>query len=119
MSSNKVLLVAGREYKSTVMTKAFLIGAIIFPIVIWTAAILIPALVKTGTPPLKGTIAIMDGTGVVSAAFKKALDPDEIRKQLAALDEQGSSEQAKKALESSGMADDPMAMAAAKRQIEQ
>lgn len=119
MSSNKIMLVAGREYKSTVMTKAFLIGAIIFPIVIWTAAILIPALVKTKTPPLKGTVAIMDGTGVVAAAFKKALDPDEIKKQLAAFEDQDGGDQTKKALEASGMANNQLAMAAAKRQIGQ
>ncbi len=119
MSSNKVLLVAGREYKSTVLTKAFLIGAIIFPIVIWSAAILIPTLVKTETPPLKGTIAIMDGTGAVASAFKHALDPDTIAQQLAALDSQSANAQARKALESSGMADNPLAMAAARRQIEQ
>ncbi len=119
MSSNKTLLVAGREYKSTVMTKAFIFGAIIFPMVIWGAAILIPMLVKTETPQLKGTIAIMDGTGVVADEFKKALDPETIKAQLAAIESTDAAEQAEKTLDSMGMADNAMAKVAAKRQIEQ
>ncbi|MCC6906593.1 MAG: ABC transporter permease [Phycisphaerales bacterium] len=118
MNAQKTLLVAQREYKSTVMTKAFIFGAIVFPIIIWTAAILIPALVRTETPQLAGTVAIMDGTGVVSDSFKHALNPDTIEAQVQLASGENLDERAQKALEQLGAQNNPVAVAAAKRQIE-
>ncbi len=118
MHSNKILLVAAREYKATVMTKAFIVGAIIFPIVIWSAAILIPTLVSSETPKLEGTVAIMDGTGVVADAFKKALDPETIKAQLALLGTEGAKEQAEATLQQMGIDKNSPARAVAQRQIE-
>ncbi len=69
----KTLLVAIREYKSTVMTKAFIFGAVILPIVIWALAIAIPTLVKDDIPQMTGTIAVVDETDEVGALFESQM----------------------------------------------
>ena len=67
--NSKTYLVGLREYKSTVMTKAFILGAIVLPLVIWGLAIAIPLLVKDEIPTMKGTIVIVDETGMVGYEF--------------------------------------------------
>ncbi len=79
--NNKSLLVASREYKSTVMTKAFIIGAVILPLVIWGLAIAIPMLVKDEIPMMNGTIAVVDETGQVASVFESQLSPEFLQMQ--------------------------------------
>ncbi len=78
MLDRKTILVATREYMSTVMTKAFFFGAIILPIVIYGLAIAIPTLVKDDVPQMNGTIAIVDETGQVGGLLQLQLSPSAI-----------------------------------------
>ena len=83
----KTLQVAIREYKSTVMTKAFIFSAFIFPAIVWGLAIAIPMLVKDETPQLKGTIKVIDETGVDRSGWtvdflRQEFDPATIQAQV-------------------------------------
>lgn len=81
---NKTLLVAGREYRSTVLTKAFIFSAVIFPLIVWGLAIAIPMLFKDETPQLKGLIAVIDETpgAILPDALRKQFDPVTLQKQM-------------------------------------
>ncbi|MDZ4754741.1 MAG: ABC transporter permease [Phycisphaerae bacterium] len=68
----KILTVAWREFKYTALTKAFVFGAIILPMVIWAVIAVMPLLISREPPPLTGTIAIVDESGLVSAEAEKA-----------------------------------------------
>lgn len=72
---SKVLAVAWREFKYTALTKAFIIGGVIFPLVIWAAFPVIMLLTQQAVPDMRGTIAIVDPTGEVLSAAQLEFDP--------------------------------------------
>jgi len=77
----KTLLVAAREYSSTVMTKAFIFGAVILPVIIWGLAVAIPTLIKDEVPQMNGTIAIVDETGALATFLETTLSPEVLKMQ--------------------------------------
>jgi ABC-2 type transport system permease protein len=76
---SKVLLVAWREFRHTALTKAFIIGAVFTPALIAVVFLVMPKLLKTNIPPLKGTLAIVDPTGRWAPALEKELEPEQLR----------------------------------------
>lgn len=70
----KVIAVARREFASTVLTKAFLIGAFLIPML---AALAIPLIVKfteeAKAPELTGRVAIVDRSGEVLPGVEQRL----------------------------------------------
>jgi ABC-2 type transport system permease protein len=76
---SKVLAVAWREFKHTALTKAFIIGTIIFPLIIWGGMAAAPLLIGTSVTVVEGTLAIIDPTGRVTDAAKVEFDPDRRR----------------------------------------
>lgn len=75
---SKILIAAQREYKSTALTKAFLFGVVIFPLVIFVGISIAGAtgMFKSVKKPLEGTIAVADATPdrVVLAGLRKHFD---------------------------------------------
>lgn len=69
--TSKVLAVAWREFKHTALTKAFLFGAVILPLVIWGIIAISPLFMSREPPPLTGSIAIIDPSGLVTAEATK------------------------------------------------
>lgn len=67
----KILAIAWREFKTTALTKAFVFGAIVVPILVWGAIALTPLLMRSEPPPLEGTVVIVDPTGKVAAEAEK------------------------------------------------
>jgi len=66
-NTSKVLSVAWREFKYTALTKGFLFSALILPFGMFLLMLVVmPLLMSQETPPLKGTIAIIDPTGLVA-----------------------------------------------------
>lgn len=61
LSPKKIFTVATREFRSTALTRAFLFGAVIFPLLIWGVMIGV-SMLNFKKPPLEGTIAIADET---------------------------------------------------------
>lgn len=78
----KILTVAWREYKATVLTKAFLIGVLLAPVIMIVSIVAITLLQNFKPPAVKGTIAIMDQTGQVEAAGGKPLVFDAVAGKL-------------------------------------
>ncbi len=85
LSLKKVGTVASREFRSTALTRAFLFGAVVFPMVIWAIMIAVSA-IKFDKPPLKGTLVVADSSegGTVAAALEKAFDIEEARRRAEA-----------------------------------
>jgi ABC-2 type transport system permease protein len=90
---SKLLLCAKREYSATVLTKAFFLGAIVFPFVAWGAIIGVTAsgVFNEEKPPLEGTLVVVDATEgqPIADAIASAMDPkvreqraDELREEL-------------------------------------
>ncbi len=76
---SKVLIVAWRDFKQTVMRKIFLLAIVGIPVLIAGAAgIAFLLMLGHEQPPLIGTIAIIDPTGEVTTAARRELDPDRV-----------------------------------------
>ena len=64
---SRVRSVAWREFRHTALTKSFVFGVLVMPIVMIGLFALVPLLLDRETPPLEGTIAIVDADGKVAA----------------------------------------------------
>lgn len=61
--------VAWREFRHTALTKAFIIGAVVLPLLMFAVIPLIPLLVGTATIPLTGRVVVLDPQGAIAEAF--------------------------------------------------
>jgi ABC-2 type transport system permease protein len=76
---SKVFTVAWRDFKQTVLRKAFLIAIIAIPVLIIGMLALMGVLMATHRePPLIGTLAIVDPTGEVPEAARSEFEPKRI-----------------------------------------
>jgi ABC-2 type transport system permease protein len=89
---NKILLIAQRDFLTTISNKGFLFGLFILPLMIAVAVLLGPRLVSASrSPQVVGRVAVMDPTGQVlpqlrstlSAATIEARRKENARRQLA------------------------------------
>ena len=82
------------------MTKAFIFGALVFPLVAWGAFPIIMALTKEEVPRLTGTVAIIDATGEILPAAQAVIDEKKGKDlRRAAQDQQQAEETAREAQE--------------------
>ncbi len=65
---SKIPNIAWREFKHTALTKAFIIGSIVVPVLCLPVFIVLPALLKTEAEPLVGTVVIVGPDSVVNTA---------------------------------------------------
>mgnify|MGYP005841195441 CR=1 FL=1 len=87
----KVLVVAWREFSTTVFTKAFLAGVLILPIMMTVALVLVPLLISDKPPKVRGSIAVIDRSGepaddprgLAAGAITARLSPEALRANLA------------------------------------
>jgi ABC-2 type transport system permease protein len=70
----KVLAIAWREFKHTALTKAFIIGTIVFPLLIWGGMLVVPLLVKPGVQAVEGVVAVVEPAGDVTRAAQYELE---------------------------------------------
>ncbi|MGE3106981.1 MAG: ABC transporter permease [Phycisphaerales bacterium] len=75
----KVIQVALREFLATVLTKAFIIGVAIVPLIMLAAITLIPLLMNKAGPAAEGRIAVIDQSGDVGEGIKSNLDYTRIK----------------------------------------
>ncbi len=73
--SAKVFAVAARDFKHTVLTKAFLFGVIVVPLLIGGLIPLIPLLTSFEPAPLEGKIALVDPDAAVLDAVATQFSP--------------------------------------------
>ncbi len=119
--NSKTFLVGLREYTSTVMTKAFIFGAIILPLVIWGLAIALPMLIKDEIPVMKGKVVVVDETGLVAPMFISQLTPEFLKmqkEQMEKIDIEKYLEKTTAALGSKAELARPLVLAQGRRAIE-
>ena len=77
MSPNKISRVAWREFASTVLTKGFIIGALLTPVLILVMISLVTVLAATKSEPtITGEVAVIDPTGAVGPRLADDLSPE-------------------------------------------
>ncbi len=106
---SKILHVARRELISTVVTKGFIIGVLITPVIIAMVILVLPLLIDQSPPKIDGELAIIDPTGRVSAGVRDYLSPRAIARRRAEFEDK-----IDQVLPQSikGLTDDPAASAA-------
>lgn len=91
----KVLDVAIREYRSTTLTKAFLFGVVLFPLIVYAIIAVAAPLFDSPEKRLEGAVAVLDRTAQdrpIERAIREAFDPArmeaEFEARLARIDEE-------------------------------
>lgn len=80
---NRILSIAWREFSATAMTKGFIIGAVVIPLVaVATIPLIIFLVLRAPQPQITGTVAVLDGTGQVVPAMQQLLDPEALAARL-------------------------------------
>ena len=62
-ATRKVLAIAAREFRHTVLTKGFILGAIAVPALMFVAFLAVGWLAKSTMAPISGTLAVLDRSG--------------------------------------------------------
>jgi ABC-2 type transport system permease protein len=75
---SKIFHVAVREFLATVLTKGFLIGLVIVPVVMLIAIFGMMTLFDEEAPRIEGEVAILDPTGLVYEELRDYLQPENI-----------------------------------------
>jgi ABC-2 type transport system permease protein len=78
---NKVIWVALREFASTALTKGFIVGVLMTPVMILIVAGAAIAMKGTTGPRLVGTVAVIDRTGVVGARIVERFAPEALERE--------------------------------------
>ncbi len=76
---NRVFHIALREFKTTALTKGFIIGGIVVPLVLLLViSLVMPKLMNEKVPQIKGTVAFIDQTGVLTPAIEQRFAPEAV-----------------------------------------
>lgn len=95
---NKVFWVAWREFSATVFTKGFLLGMVMMPVMLAIAGGAIFLMKNQKGPQIKGTVAVIDRTGLLHDRLEKKFSDagDKAEAEQAAKEMQDQAEQAVK-----------------------
>lgn len=74
----KILHVAIREFTSTVLTKGFIIGVMITPVIIGVMVVVMPRLMNEEAPRVEGQVDLIDPTGTIGSGLQSYLEPEAI-----------------------------------------
>ena len=72
-ATRRVRVIAWRDFRYTVLTKGFLIGAIILPGIMFAAIPLLPLLIDSKTAPLTGRVAVIDPSNSIAKSLEITL----------------------------------------------
>ncbi|MDQ7008346.1 MAG: ABC transporter permease [Acidobacteriota bacterium] len=78
MKISRVLCIARREFIATVLTKGFLIGVLVVPVIVLTMVVVMPLLINEEAPGVEGEVAVIDPTGAVVPGLGDYLAPEAI-----------------------------------------
>jgi len=79
----RVGLIAARDYKAAITSRAFLIGLLVMPVMLLLFFVLVPRILNSRSPQVIGEVAVIDTTGKVGAELARALLPAEIARRRA------------------------------------
>lgn len=77
-AARRVTAVALREFRHTVLTKGFIFGALVMPVIMFAAFAAIGLLLDSKLPPTVGTVAVLDASGTVEPHAREELANDRI-----------------------------------------
>ena len=77
----KVLSVALREFRATVLTKGFLLGVVLGPVIGGAAVLIVTWAAKQQRAPVNGTLAVVDPTGAVPPLVADELSARRMREE--------------------------------------
>lgn len=90
----KVLTIAWREFLATALTKGFLLGLLIPPVLIGLVVVLMPLLMNVKPPAVAGHIAVIDHSGTVATLLEEAFSKEKLeerrKERIAQATKQGS-----------------------------
>ena len=69
---SRIMTIASREFRHTVLTKGFIFGAILFPMLMFVVIGVMPFLISNDQVPVRGTIVVADSDGSVARAIEIA-----------------------------------------------
>lgn len=72
----KILYVAGREFAATVLTRGFILGILLTPLLIGVVIYFTGKLSMKAPPKIEGQVAIVDPTGKITPGFAAYLAPE-------------------------------------------
>ena len=78
----RVLAVAWREFRHTVLTKGFIFGALLMPVILLVVFAAVGALMNARMAPVSGTLAVIDPSGEVCAFVPEGLSPEAARAEI-------------------------------------
>jgi hypothetical protein len=78
----KIWAVAFREVRHTVLTKGFIFGALVVPVLMFGAIAAIGLLVGMQVAPVSGTVALIDPSGSVAEFARTELTPEQVAKDM-------------------------------------
>ncbi len=81
-TTRRILTIAFREFRHTVITKGFIFGALVIPVVMIVAIGAIGALVGMQMTPVTGTLMVIDESGTVAAFAAEELSPEQVAKDI-------------------------------------
>jgi len=80
--TRRILTIASREFRHTVITKGFIFGALVMPVVMAVAIAAIGLLVGMQMTPVAGTLMVIDESGTVAAFAAEELTPEQVAKDM-------------------------------------
>jgi ABC-2 type transport system permease protein len=74
----RIWMVAARDFTATLSSRAFILGLLMMPALLVLMMVLVPRLMNTKSPQIRGEIEVIDRSGSVLTDLKSALDPQAI-----------------------------------------
>jgi ABC-2 type transport system permease protein len=84
----RIGLIAARDYKAAISSRAFLVGLLVLPVLLVVFAVLVPRILNSPSPQVIGEVALIDSTGKVAPELQHAIVPEEIARRRAVESEQ-------------------------------
>lgn len=84
LNLRRIGLVAARDYKAVITSRAFLAGLLIMPVIMMVVFVLIPRVLTSHSPQVAGEVAVIDPTSRVTVELQHTLLPAQIASRRAA-----------------------------------
>src|SRR5207249_820209 len=78
MMTQRISMIAGREFTATVSSKGFLVGLLLVPAILGLSFVLGPRVFNSRGPNIVGQVAVSDSTASVTSELRAALTPEAI-----------------------------------------
>jgi len=87
--AGKVLTIAWREFKHTVLTKGFIVGALALPVIAFVGIAAVTLLMGDKVRPTEGVVAVLDPSGTVAPKVELEFSEKRMRERAEAIVDEG------------------------------